>query len=56
MYKLLVCILNANYMHHTVPSGLPAPDVNPVASDTLSLLIYEPLEPNGRIILYNIIM
>lgn len=40
----------------SVPVDLPAPEVEAVRSDALSVTIFEPLQPNGQIILYNVIL
>lgn len=39
-----------------VPVGLPAPELEAVRSDAISVQIFEPLQPNGEIVLYNIIL
>ena len=44
------------FLFPPVPLGLPAPEVEAVASDVLSVLTFEPQQPNGQIILYNIIL
>ncbi len=39
-----------------VPVGLPAPSLEAERSDAIAVFIFEPVQPNGEIILYNIIL
>ncbi len=56
LHVIMKLLHTVAYNCYIVPANLPAPDVTPVRSDALSLLIYEPLEPNGQIIMYTIIL